>query len=276
MAKSDGSVIIDTRMDTGGFGKGVKSMKGQVNGLAGAVSKLGVAIGAAFAVKKLIQFGKEAIELGSDLQEVQNVVDVTFTTMSDKVNEFAQGAAEAAGLSETMAKKYVGTFGAMAKAFGFAEGEAFNMSTSLTQLAGDVASFYNLTQDEAYTKLKSVFTGETETLKDLGVVMTQNALDSYAMAEGYGKTTKQMSEQEKVALRYSFVLDQLSAAQGDFVRTSDSWANMTRVLSLNFDSLKANIGQALINIFTPFLKVINQIVSKMAELSKHFVAFSEM
>ena len=276
MAKSDGSVIIDTRMDTGGFGKGVKSMKNQVNGLTSAVNKLGVAIGTAFAVKKIIQFGKEAIELGSDLQEVQNVVDVTFTTMSDKVNEFAQGAAEAAGLSETMAKKYVGTFGAMAKAFGFAEGEAFNMSTSLTQLAGDVASFYNLTQDEAYTKLKSVFTGETETLKDLGVVMTQNALDSYAMAEGYGKTTKQMSEQEKVALRYSFVLDQLSAAQGDFVRTSDSWANQTRILSLNFDSFKANIGQALINIFTPFLKILNQIVSKMAELSKHFVAFSEM
>lgn len=276
MAKSDGSVIIDTRMDTSGFGKGVKSMKNQVNGLTSAVNKLGVAIGTAFAVKKIIQFGKEAIELGSDLQEVQNVVDVTFTTMSDKVNEFAQGAAEAAGLSETMAKKYVGTFGAMAKAFGFAEGEAFNMSTSLTQLAGDVASFYNITQDEAYTKLKSVFTGETETLKDLGVVMTQNALDSYAMAEGYGKTTKQMSEQEKVALRYSFVLDQLSAAQGDFVRTSDSWANQTRILSLNFNSFKANIGQALINIFTPFLKILNQIVSKMAELSKHFVAFSEM
>lgn len=276
MAKNDGSVIIDTRMDTSGFGKGVKTMQSRVNGLTGAVNKLGVAIGAAFAVKKIIQFGKEAIELGSDLQEVQNVVDVTFTTMSDKVNEFAQGAAEAAGLSETMAKKYVGTFGTMAKAFGFAESESYNMATALTQLSGDVASFYNLTQDEAYTKLKSVFTGETETLKDLGVVMTQSALDSYAMAEGYGKTTKQMSEQEKVALRYSFVLDQLSAAQGDFVRTSDSWANQTRILSLNFDSLKANIGQALINIFTPFLKVINQIVSKMAELSKHFVAFSEM
>lgn len=276
MAKSDGSVIIDTRMDTGGFGKGVKSMKNQVNGLTSAVNKLGVAIGAAFAVKKLIQFGKEAVELGSDLQEVQNVVDVTFTTMSDKVNEFAQGAAEAAGLSETMAKKYVGTFGAMAKAFGFAEGEAFNMSTSLTQLAGDVASFYNITQDEAYTKLKSVFTGETETLKDLGVVMTQNSLDSYAMAEGYGKTTKQMSEQEKVALRYSFVLDQLSAAQGDFARTSDSWANQTRLLKLNLESIMATFGQGLINFFTPLLKLINTVLSKVATLANSFKAFSEM
>jgi hypothetical protein len=256
-------------MDTGGFNKGIHSMQKSL-------TKLGVAIGVAFSVKKLIDFGKAAIDLGSDLQEVQNVVDVTFSTMSDKVDEFAKGAVDAAGLSETMAKKYMGTFGAMAKAFGFAEGEAFNMSASLTQLAGDVASFYNLTQDEAYTKLKSVFSGETETLKDLGIVMTQSALDSFAMAKGYMKTTKQMSEQEKVALRYAFVMDQLSAAQGDFMRTSDSWANQTRVLSLNFDSFKANIGQALINIFTPFLKVINQIVSKMAQLSQHFVAFSEM
>lgn len=274
--KSDGTVYIDTLVDTQGFGKGVNTMQKQIGGLGGAVKKLGLAIAATFAVGNLIKFGKEAIDLGSDLQEVQNVVDVTFTSMSDQVNEFARGAAEAAGLSETMAKRYVGTFGAMAKAFGFAESEAFNMSTSLTQLAGDVASFYNMTQDEAYTKLKSVFTGETESLKDLGVVMTQTALDSFAMAKGYGKTTKAMTEQEKVALRYAFVMDQLSAASGDFVRTSDSWANQTRILSLNFDSFKANIGQALINIFTPFLKVINQIVAKMAQLSQHFVAFSEL
>ena len=274
--RSDGSVIIDTLVDTRGFGKGVNNMKRQMGGLTGAINKLGLAIAATFGISQLVKFGKSAIELGSDLEEVQNVVDVTFTSMSENVNEFAKGAAEAAGLSETMAKRYVGTFGAMAKAFGFAEGEAFNMSTSLTQLAGDVASFYNLTQDEAYTKLKSVFTGETETLKDLGVVMTQAALDSFAMAKGYGKTTKAMSEQEKVSLRYAFVLEQLSAAQGDFVRTSYSWANQTRILSLNFDTFKANIGKALINIFTPFLKVLNQLVAKLAQLSQHFVAFSEL
>ena len=276
MAKSDGAVYITTLMDTKGFMKGMNTVENRVANLTGAIKKLGGVIASAFTVQKLVQFGREAIELGSDLQEVQNVVDVTFTTMSEQVNEFAKNAAISAGLSETMAKRYVGTFGAMSKAFGFAESEAFAMSTALTQLAGDVASFYNISQDEAYTKLKSVFTGETETLKDLGVVMTQNALDSYALTKGMGKTTKQMSEQEKVALRYSFVLDQLSAAQGDFARTSDSWANQTRILSLNFDTFKANIGQALINIFTPFLKVINQIVDKMAQLSSYFVAFSEM
>ena len=235
MARSDGAVYIETLMDTKGFSKGMNSIESRIGNLKGAIGKLGGVIAATFAVQKLVKFGKEAIDFGSDLQEVQNVVDVTFTTLSEQVNEFAKNAAESAGLSETMAKRYTGTFGAMAKAFGFAESESFNMSTALTQLAGDVASFYNISQDEAYTKLKSVFTGETETLKDLGVVMTQSALDSYALAKGMGKTTKQMSEQEKVALRYSFVLEQLSAAQGDFARTSDSWANQTRILSLNFD-----------------------------------------
>ena len=276
MAKSDGAVYIETLLDTAGFSKGMDTVEKRVENLTGSIKKLGGAIASAFAIQEIIQFGKEAIELGSDLQEVQNVVDVTFTNMSEQVNEFAKNAAVTAGLSETMAKRYVGTFGAMSKAFGFAETEAFSMSTALTQLAGDVASFYNISQDEAYTKLKSVFTGETESLKDLGVVMTQSELDSYALAKGMGKTTKQMSEQEKVALRYSFVLDKLSSAQGDFARTSDSWANQTKLLSLNFNTFKANIGQALINVFTPFLKVINQIVSKMAQLSSYFVAFSEM
>lgn len=205
----------------------------------------------------IVEFGKQSIELGSDLEEVQNVVDVTFTTMSDKVNEFARNAAASAGLSETMAKKYIGTFGAMADSFGFTEQEAYNMSTALTQLAGDVASFYNLEQEEAYTKLKSVFTGETESLKELGVVMTQTALDAYAMEKGFGKVTSEMTEQEKVALRYEFVLEQLNAASGDFTRTQESWANQTKILSLQWESLKATVGQGLINAFTPALEFIN-------------------
>ena len=276
MARSDGTVYIDTRVDTKGFQKGMNAIEKQTGNMASTFGKLGKVIAATFAISKIVQFGKKAIELGSDLQEVQNVVDVTFTTMSDKVDEFAKDAAESAGLSETMAKKYVGTFGAMAKSFGFAESEAFNMSTALTQLSGDVASFYNLTQDEAYTKLKSVFTGETESLKDLGVVMTQTALDSFAMAEGLGKTTKQMTEQEKVALRYRFVLNQLSGASGDFARTSDSWANQVRMLKLNIESIMASVGQALINFFTPIIKLINVLLSKIATLANSFKAFSEM
>jgi phage-related protein len=273
---ADGSVIIDTRMDTTGVQNGVSAIKQSFNGLGSAVKKIGLLIGGAFAVGKLVQFGKECVELGSDLAEVQNVVDVTFTTMSDKVNEFAKNAMTSAGLSETMAKRYVGTFGAMSKSFGFSEAQAYDMSTALTQLTGDVASFYNISQDLAYIKLKSVFTGETETLKDLGVVMTQSALDQYALANGYGKTTSAMTEQEKVALRFAFVQEQLSAASGDFIRTSDSWANQVRVMQLQLQSLKATVGQGLINIFTPVLKLINILLGKLATLANAFKSFTEL
>lgn len=273
---ADGSVIIDTRMDTSGVQNGVSAIKQSFNGLGSAVKKIGLLIGGAFAVGKLAQFGKECVELGSDLAEVQNVVDVTFTTMSDKVNEFAKNAMISAGLSETMAKRYVGTFGAMSKSFGFSEAQAYDMSTALTQLTGDVASFYNISQDLAYIKLKSVFTGETETLKDLGVVMTQSALDQYALANGYGKTTSAMTEQEKVALRLAFVQKQLSAASGDFIRTSDSWANQVRVMQLQLQSLKATVGQGLINIFAPILKVINVLLGKLATLANAFKSFTEL
>lgn len=274
--KADGTIYIDTNIDTGEFSSGIKKMESSVAGLSKGLKKLGIAIGSIFAIKELVAFGKAAIDLGSDLQEVQNVVDVTFTTLSEEVDEFAKAAAKTAGLSEAMAKRYVGTFGAMAKAFGFSENNALEMSKALTQLSGDVASFYNLSQDEAYTKLKSVFTGETEALKELGVVMTQSALDSFAMAKGFGKVTNQMSEQEKVALRYSFIMDQLAIASGDFIRTSDGWANQTRILRLNIDSLKASIGQGLINILTPAIQIINLIVEKLGVLANKFMQFTEL
>lgn len=248
----------------------------QLEGISSMVKKAGVGFAAAFGTKKIIDFGKQCLELGSDLAEVQNVVDVTFPGMTAQVDKFAKSAAQSFGLSETMAKQYTGTFGAMAKAFGFTEQQAYDMGSSLTGLAGDVASFYNLSQDEVYTKLKSVFTGETESLKDLGVVMTQTALDSYALANGFGKATSAMTETEKVALRYRFVQDQLSAAQGDFLRTSDSWANQVKILKLQMQSFMATIGQGLINLFTPVIKVINIVLGKLTTLANAFKSFTEL
>ena len=267
MGKYDGKVTIGTALDLMGLKKGVGGVSGALGGLSGILTKLGGLLATVFSVRAITNFSKEAIQLGSDLQEVQNVVDVTFSTMNQQVNDFAKSAMHTAGLSETMAKRYTGTFGAMAKSFKFTEEDAFAMSATLTQLTGDVASFYNLSQDAAYTKLKAVFTGETESLKDLGVVMTQTALDEYALQQGMSKTTAQMSEQEKVALRYKFVLEQLSGASGDFSRTSGSWANQTRLLTLQFDQLKATIGQGLINALTPVLRVINTLIARLQVLA---------
>lgn len=269
MATSIGQIGLDLVVNEGSF-------RTQMSGIQNLAKKAGAALAGAFAVKKIVDFGKSCLDLGSDLAEVQNVVDVTFPNMSAQVDKFAQSALKVSGLSETMAKQYTGTFGAMAKAFGFNEKQAYDMGTALTSLTADVASFYNLSQDEAYTKLKSVFTGETESLKDLGVVMTQTALDSYALANGYGKTTSQMTEAEKVSLRYAFVQRQLSAASGDFARTSGSWANQVRVLSLQIDSLKASIGQGLINLFTPIIQAVNTLLGKLVTLANAFKAFTEL
>lgn len=266
---SAGQIGLDLVVNEGSFQR-------QMAGIQNLARKAGAALAGAFAVKKIVDFGKQCLELGSDLTEVQNVVDVTFPHMTAQVDEFAKKAAQSFGLSETMAKQYSGTYGAMAKAFGFTEKAAYDMGTTLAGLSGDVASFYNRSQDEAYTKLKSVFTGETESLKDLGVVMTQTALDSYALANGFGKTTSAMTEAEKVSLRYQFVQSQLSAATGDFARTSDSWANQCRILSLQIQSTMATVGQGLINLFTPIIKIVNVVIGKIATLANAFKAFTEL
>lgn len=252
----------------------VDSMASRVNNkvdsMSGTFAKLGKILASVFAITAIGRFTKSCLDLGSNLTEVQNVVDVTFGSMSDKVNEFAKNAWQTVGLSETMAKQYMGNFGAMSKSMGFTVGEAEKMAEILTNLSGDVASFYNIEQSEAYTKLKSVFTGETETLKELGVVMTQENLNQYALANGYGKTTEKMNQQEKVALRLAYVTQTLSAANGDFARTSNTWANQVRLLSLQYQSLKASIGQGLIAVLTPVINVINIIMAKLVQMANTF------
>lgn len=277
MSTNVGAVDFELLLNSNPFNKGLQNASNNIksSGIEKSLKNIGKAAIAAFSVKAVVDFTKSCLELGSNLAEVQNVVDVTFGNLNTQVDEFAKNAIDQFGLGQTVTKKYVGTFGAMAKAFDFNNQAALEMSETLTGLVGDVASFYNLSSDEAFTKLKSVFTGETETLKDLGIVMTQTALDQYAMANGFGKTTSAMTEQEKTALRYQFVLDKLSLAQGDFARTSDSWANQTRVLSLRFDELKATLGQGFINLFTPIVQGINWVISKLQVLADAFKSFTE-
>lgn len=274
MDKEAGRIHLGIHLNSKPIQSQMTSMKGKLlNSFGGLGANLGRKLTAALSVAAITAFSKKCIELGSDLAEVQNVVDVTFSSMNESVNRFAQDAAANFGLSETMAKRFTGTFGAMAKAFGFSENEAYDMSTTLTGLAGDVASFYNIDQEAAYTKLKSVFSGETETLKDLGIVMTQTALDQYALQNGFGRTTSAMTEQEKVALRYQFVMSQLSTASGDFARTSDSWANQVRLLKLQFESLCSVIGQTLIAALTPSIQALNRFMTALVKAANTFKAF---
>ena len=256
-----------------------KAVEGSTSGLKrmssvmGGIIKLGFAAFLAMIGKSLMDIGGKCVSLASNLTEVENVVSTAFPNMYSYVDAFAKKARTQYGLSETMAKNYIGTFGAMARAFGFTEKQAAAMSTTLTGLAGDVASFYNITQDEAYNKLKSVFTGETESLKQLGIVMTQTALDTYALENGFGRTTAQMSEAEKVALRYAFVQSKLSMAQGDVAKTTNSWANQTRLLKVQMQTLGSMVGAVIIKVLLPLVKALNWILDKLISIGEFVAEF---
>lgn len=270
--RADGTVIIDITADPKQAIHGINSVEKSVNGLTSAAKKLTGILAAAFAIDKIVQFGKEAIELGSDVAEVQNVVDVAFGDMSYMVEDFADRAITSFGMSELAAKRTASTYMAMASNMGVTQQQAAKMAITLAGLTGDVASFYNISQELADIKLRSVFTGETETLKDLGIVMTQANLEAYALANGINRSFQSMSQSEQLILRYNYVLDQLSLASGDFVRTQDSWANQTRILSMQWQEFMSIIGQALIQVLLPVIRVLNQIVSSLIDIANAFNA----
>lgn len=234
------------------------------------------AIGIGLSVVALINFGKACINLGSDLAEVQNVVDVTFGECNQVIEDFAKNAAEQFGLSELSAKKYASTMGAMLKSMGITGAQLEDMSLKLTGLAGDMASFYNLDSDEAFAKIRAGISGETEPLKQLGINLSVANLEQYALTQGITKSYKAMNQQEQALLRYNYLLSVTADAQGDFERTSDSWANQTRILALRFDSLKASIGQGLINVLTPVIRVLNMVISKIQVAADAFRRFTEI
>lgn len=239
-------------------------------------SGLGKKIAAGLSIAAVTKFTKDCIEVGSNVTEVQNVVDTAFKDLSWQADQWASNAMTNFGLSELSAKKYMGVFGQMSNAMGITGKAALDMAENVTGLTGDVASFYNLSTDEAYTKLKSIWTGETETLKDLGVIMTQTNLDQYALNNGFGKTTAKMTEQEKVMLSYQYVTSALSNATGDFVKTQDSWANQTRILTLRFQQLKASLGKGFIALFTPILRGFNSLLAGLQKLADGFASFVQM
>lgn len=239
-------------------------------------SGMGKKIAAGLSIAAFTKFTKDCIEVGSNVTEVQNVVDTAFKDLSGQADQWASNAMTNFGLSELSAKKYMGVFGQMSNAMGITGQAALDMAEDVTGLTGDVASFYNLSTDEAYTKLKSIWTGETETLKDLGVVMTQTNLDQYALNNGFGKTTAKMTEQEKVMLQYQYVTSALSNATGDFVKTQDSWANQTRILSLRFEQLKASLGKGFIALFTPILRGFNNLLAGLQKVADGFASFVQM
>lgn len=266
----DGSVRIKADLNHSNFDRGLVYMTKQVNTFGSTLKKIGGLVAMAFGTAALVNFGKESIKLASDIQEVQNVIDVTFGRGAAQIEEFAQSAAEAYGLSELTAKQYTGTMGAMLKSSGLATSAAQEMSMALTGLAGDIASFYNLDTDTSFEKIRSGISGETEPLKQLGINMSVANLEAYALSKGITKSYNAMSQAEQVLLRYNYLLSVTTDAQGDFVRTSGSFANQIRILQLNFDQLRIAVGNALIPIAQAVLPSINAIIAGLTKLAKVF------
>ena len=272
-----GQIALELGIDSSQVARQLTGAANRANKQAtSAFAGIGKKIAAGLSVAAFAKFTKDCIEVGSSVTEVQNVVDTAFGNLSSEADRWASNAMTNFGLSELSAKKYMGVFGQMSSAMGITGQAALDMSEQVTGLVGDVASFYNLGTDEAYTKLKSIWTGETETLKDLGVVMTQTNLDQYALNNGFGKTTAKMTEQEKVMLRYQYVTSALSNASGDFIKTQDSWANQTRILTLRFEQLKASLGKGFIALFTPILRGLNNLLAGLQKAADGFAAFTQM
>lgn len=203
----------------------------------------------------------ESIGLASDLVETQNVVDVTFEDSASTINKWAQEALNAYGITETKAKQYSSTLGAMLKSMGIADDQVLQMSMDMAGLAADMASFYNLDHDTAFEKIRSGISGETEPLKALGINMSVANLNAFALEKGMNKAFDKMSQAEQATLRYQYLLEATKDAQGDFARTGDSFSNEMRKLQTNFDRIKTEFGKGLLGVVTPAISLLNNVLS---------------
>ena len=241
------------------------------------------AIGKAFKIglgyisfRAITGFVKATTAIASDLTEVQNVVDVTFGSMAKDINDFAKISIEQFGLSELSAKKFSSSMGAMLKSSGIAGEAVRDMALDLTKLSADMASFYNLDHDVAFQKIMSGMTGMTQPLKELGINMNIANVEAFAMSQGVNKAWREMSQAEQTMWRYNYLLHVTKDAQGDFARNSHTWANQTRILKQQFETLKGTIGAGFINALMPVVKLLNVLIKKIQIAAEYFKAFTRL
>ena len=217
----------------------------------------------------LLLAGGGAIKMASDFEESLNKVDVAFKSSSNEVRKFAKTTLTNFGIAEGSALDMAALFGDMSTSMGINTVEASKLSTSLVGLAGDLASFKNMNIKEVTTALNGVFTGETESLKMLGIVMTEVNLKQFAMEQGITKNIKKMTQAEKVQLRYQYILAKTTNAQGDFARTSGGSANQMRIFQESLKELAVSFGQLVLPAFTKLVKLSNEIVNGFKGLSSN-------
>ena len=188
--------------------------------------------------------------------------------MSDTMNDFADSALQNYGMSELMAKQIASRFQSMGVAMGFAQGKMSEMSIELTKLTGDMASFFNESQESVAKALQSIFTGETEPMRRFGLDLSFATVEAWALAQGLEADMQKMTQAEKTMLRYQYVLANTGAASGDFLRTINSWHNQIVLLAGGFQQLGSIVGGVLINAFKPFIQALNSVMGAVINFAQ--------
>ena len=248
-----GKLTVMFGADFQGFDKAMKKAEKNLSKFGQKMQQTGMGLTTSVTLP-VLGLGAAAVKMASDFDEALNKVRVSFGNASGFVEKFAKTTLDSFGIAEGSALDMAALFGDMGTSIGLSQSAAAKMSTTLVGLVGDLASFKNIRHDIAQTALASVFTGETESLKKLGVIMTQANLQQFALEQGITKTIKQMSEAEKVQLRFNFVLARTTNAQGDYLRTNLGVANSLRDLQQRFQELGEQVGQIL----TPFAEKLIQ------------------
>lgn len=211
--------------------------------------------------------GGSFIKAASDYQESLNKVDVAFGKSSESVKNFAMSAGENFGIDRGRALDMAAMFGDMSTSMGLSQEKAGTLSTSLVGLSGDLASFKNIGVDQAQTALAGIFTGETESLKRLGIVMTETNLQQFALTQGINKKIEKMKQDEKVLLRYNYIMAMSKNSLGDFARTQEGFANQSRILGSRFKDLSITLGSILLPYAIKLVNVVIGLIEKFQNLS---------
>lgn len=259
---------LDTRKLSDAMTQMKTSVRGATSNMKSFVSQLSAAAGVHLSLYGAIRGLKNSVETASSLTEIQNVIDVTFGDAKQKIEDLAAVSITDFGMSELTTKQIAGRFQGMGKAAGFTTNKMADMSVELTKLAADMASFYDASQKVVAKSLESVFTGTTTPLRRYGLDITQATLQNWLLKKGIDASVQSMTQQEKILLRYAYVMENTASAQGDFARTANTWANQTRVLKQSFEVLGSTIGGVLINILKPFVTTLNKLMLKINDFAK--------
>lgn len=266
MSTSVGSIHYDLNLKTDSFDRASAGISDRLNNIGHRMQSVGKTMTATLTLPIVAGFGF-AIKSASDFQETLNKVDVSFKDQSNRVKEWAKTSITAMGLARGTALDMAALFGDMATGMGFTTSQAADMSTNMVQLAADMASFKNVSFDVAKTALAGVFTGETESLKQLGIIMTETNVKAYALANGFKDNWEQASQTEKVMWRYKFILDQTKNAQGDFARTSNSTSNQIRQTKERFKELSTEVGEKMLPHVNKLLEKLSGLLDAFSKLS---------